>query len=374
VAGLYIHIPLQRSPHAYDQRFAVDVDAANVDRFVAALRRELRLYVGEYAEEDPLRTVYFGGGRPSLLSRDQLRSVLATLNDCADLSAVEEVTIEVHPADAREESLRALRQMGIDRVSVGALSFFPSDLEAVNAPHSAEQVTRAFRDLRAAGFQKVSVDLLFGWPDQTQSEWKAVLDRTAELNLPHVTLIEAASEDGRVASDDVLAHRLEYAMTYLRAEGYTQYELTHFARPGARSIHQSQYYAHENQLGLGPSAESFWWGHRGRAMARRWTNVSDLDRYVKLLTDRFPPVAFRQTLDRSALATEYVLLRLRTDDGLNLHQLEARYDVDLAASAWSLLDRLESEGLADIDGPHLRLTDRGRLVADAITEKLTDLL
>jgi len=373
VAGLYIHIPLRRAPHAYDESVAVDVDTADVDRFVAALRRELRLYVEEYAAEDPLRTIYIGGGRPSLLSREQVRSVLATLNDCTDLSAVEEVTIEVHPADAQEDYLQALRQMGIGRVSVGALSFFPSDLRAIHAPHSAEQVTQAFRTLRAVGFQNVSVDLLFGWPDQTASEWKATLDRASELNLPHVTLLEATPANGDVASEDVLAHRLEYAMTYLRAEGYTQYELTHFARPGARSTHQVQYYAHENQLGLGPSAESFWWGHRGQPIARRWSNVDDLDRYVKLLKDRFPPVAFRQTLDRTALATEYLLLRLRTNDGLDLDQLAARYGVDLAEAA-ALLDRLESEGLAEVDDRHLRLTDRGRLVTDAITEKLTDAL
>ena len=374
MAGLYLHIPFRRSPHAYDERVAEEVETADPDQFVAALRRELRFYAGEYAEEEPVRTVYFGGGRPSLLSPEQIRSLLAALNDTVNVSEVEEVTIELNPADARAEYLDALRGMGVDRVSLAALSFFPVDLRAVDAPHSAEQVTRALKNLRAAGFQKVSVDLLFGWPDQTQSQWKAALDRAVELNLPHVTLLEASAEAGPVASDDVLAHRLESAMSRLQSEGYTQYELTHFARPGGQSVHQVRYYAHDNQLGLGPSAESFWWAHRDRGMARRWTNVSDLDRYVRLLRDRFPPVAFRQTLDRSALATEYVLLRLRTNEGLNLDHLEARYGVDLAASTDTLLDRLESEGLAEIEKSHLRLTNRGRLVADAITEKITESL
>ena len=371
MAGLYLHVPFRRAPHTYDESFAVDVETADVDRFVDALRRELRLYVGEYATEAPLRSVYVGGGRPSLLSREQIRSLLAALNDTADLSAVEEVTIEVNPADAREEYLAALRQMGVDRVSLAALSFFPADLRAVDAPHSAEQVTRAIRSLRTAGFQKVSVDLLFGWPDQTQAQWAAALDRAVELNLPHVTLLEAAADAGPVASDNALAHRLEHAMSRLPSEGYTQYELTHFARSGARSVHQVHYYAHDNQLGLGPSAESFWWGRRGRALARRWANVSDLDRYVQLLRDRYAPVAFRQTLDRTGLATEYVLLRLRTDDGLPLDHLEARYGVDLAAAEGALLDRLAEEGLATLENGHLRLTNRGRLVADPITEKLT---
>ena len=374
VAGLYVHVPFRRSAHAYDESFAVDVETADPDLFVDALCRELRLSAGEYGEEDAIRTVYLGGGRPSLLSREQLRSVLATLNETADVSAVEEVTIEVHPDDAQEDYLASLQSMGVDRVSLAALSFFPADLRALDAAHSAEQVTRALHNLRGAGYQKVSVDLLFGWPDQTQAQWQAALDRAVELNLPHVTLLEASSDAGPVASEDVLAHRLEYAMSRLHSKGYTQYELTHFARPGGESTHQARYYAHDNQLGLGPSAESFWWGHRDRAMARRWTNVSDLDQYVRLLRDRFPPVAFRQTLDRSSLATEYVLLRLRTNEGLNLDHFQARYGVALRSTAESLLDRLESEGLAEIDAPYLRLTTRGRLVADGITQKLTEAL
>jgi len=374
VAGLYLHIPFRRSSHTYDESFAVDRETADADRFVEALCREIRLYAGEYAEDDPFRTIYVGGGRPSLLSQDQIRSLLATLNDAADLSLVEEVTLEVHPDDAQDRYLSALRRMGVDRVSLPVLSFFPPSLRAVDAPHSAEQVARALRAVRAAGFENVSVDLLFGWPAQTSAQWTATLDRAVELNLPHVTLLEGSPDSGPVDSEATRAHRLEHAMSRLQSDGYAQYELTHFARPGARSVHQVHYYAHENQLGLGPSAESFWWGRRERGLARRWQNVSDLDRYVQLLQDRFAPVSFRQTLDRTGLATEYVLLRLRTDEGLSLDQLATRYGVDLTASEGALLDRLEADGLAELVDGHLRLTNRGRLLADAITGKLTDAL
>jgi oxygen-independent coproporphyrinogen-3 oxidase len=191
------------------------------------------------------------------------------------------------------------------------------------------------------------------------------------MNIPHITIVEATAEEGPVVSDEALADRLEFAMTFLQSEGYDQYELTHFALPGHRSAHQEHYYAHGNYLGLGPGAESFWWIHREDGFgARRWKNVSDLGQYASLLDDRYPPVAFRRTLNQPELAHEYVLLRLRTSEGLDLDVLNRQYDVDLYSSRITLLDRLQEEGLIRADEHSLRLTNRGRLVADAITKQL----
>jgi oxygen-independent coproporphyrinogen-3 oxidase len=191
------------------------------------------------------------------------------------------------------------------------------------------------------------------------------------MRIPHLTIVEATAEEGPVVSDEALADRLQFAMRFLQSEGYDQYELTHFALPGHRSAHQEHYYAHGNYLGLGPAAESFWWIQREEgSAARRWKNVSDLDQYASLLDGRYPPVAFRRTLNRAELAHEYVLLRLRTSEGLDLNVLDRRYGVDLYSSRINLLNRLQEEGLILVDGHTLRLTNRGRLVADAVTKQL----
>ena len=371
MAGLYVHVPLRRGTHAYDDSYAVDVDTADPSRVVAALRRELRLYARQYADEEPLRTLYLGGGRASLLSLQHLQTLLNALQETLDLSAVEEVTVEANPADVDSDYARGLRRMGVDRVSLEALSFSASALEALEAPHTATDVEQARRVLAAMGPDAVSATLLFGWPEHSHDEWAATLEHAVATDLPHLTVVEASADAGPVASEAARAHRLQHAMSLLESEGYAQYELTHFARPGARSRHQTRYYAHENQLALGPSSESFWWSHREtHARARRWTNVSDVDRYVELLRQQYPPVAYRQTLDRTALAQEYVMLRLRTAAGLDLDRLQRQYGVDLAAAAGTLLARLRDEGLARTDDHAVRLTPRGRLVADAITEKL----
>jgi oxygen-independent coproporphyrinogen-3 oxidase len=371
VAGLYVHVPFRREAHAYDERFAVAIDAADESRYGTALRRELRLYARRYAREEPLRTLYVGGGRPSLLSLGHLRAFFGALQDALDLSALEEVTLELAPTDVDSDYARGLRKMGVDRVSLEALAFSPSALQALEAPHSAEDVDQALRLLRSVGPESISVALLFGWPNQSRADWARALERAVSMEVPHLSLTEVTAGAEPAGREKARARLLRDAMSTLRDEGYAQYELTHFARPGARSRHQTRYYAHDNQLALGPSAESFWWGRRrARAQARRWTNVRDVDRYATLLRDRYPPVAYRQTLDRTALAQEYVMLRLRTAAGLDLRRLREQYGVDLRDEEGPLLDRLEEENLVRTEHHTVRLSARGRLVTDAITRKL----
>lgn len=371
MAGLYVHVPFRRGTHAYDDGLAVEIDSAHESRFGTALRRELRLHARRYASDASLQTLYLGGGRPSLLSLEHLRSFFTALQETLDLSALEEVTLELAPADVDSDYARGLRKMGVDRVSLEALAFSTPALQALEAPHTAEDVDQSIRALRSRGPESISITLLFGWPAQSHADWAGTLERAVSMGVPHLALVEASSEAEPVATEKARAHRFEYAMSALQAEGYVQYELTHFAQPGARSQHQTRYYAHDNQLGLGPSSESFWWGRRdASARARRWTNVSDLDRYGTLLRDRSPPVAHRQSLDRTALAQEYVMLRLRTAAGLDLGRLRKQYGVDLRNEEGSLLDRLQDEGLIRTENRTVRLSARGRLVADAITKKL----
>jgi len=371
VAGLYVHVPFRRTAHTYDESYAVDVDDADRSAFVTALQRELRADARTFAAEEAITTIYAGGGRPSLLPLKSVHSILTTVVDVFDASSFEEGTAELNPADVTPRYVRGLKRMGFDRLSIPVLSFFPNDLQAIGAPHSAEEAVEALRLTRITGFDDVSIDLLFGWPEQSASDWRATLTLAVELSVPHITLIEATERAAPVAGAATRADQLEFAMTFLQSEGYEQYELTHFARPGHRSAHQEAYYAHGNYLGLGPSAASFWWQNRSRAaVGRRWANVSDLEEYAALLDDGASPVAYRETLTPNALAREYVLLRLRTAQGIDLDRLDTRYGVDLVAEHESVLDSLRERGLLHHSDRSVRLTNQGRLLADAITQQL----
>lgn len=368
MAGLYVHVPFRRASRRYDESDYVVTDNSDFPRFETALCRELRFYAPKYAADEKINTVYAGGGRPSLLPLSTVHAILTSLVEVFDASAFEEATAEVSPADATARYLHGLKRLGFDRISLAVLSYFPGPLQILDAPHSPADAVRALQFAREAGFETLSVDLSFGI--QPFDLWEATLRETVAMRVPHVTITEAPSVLLDEDPSDRLAEQFEFAMTYLQSEGYEQYELTHFAQTGHRSAHQQNYYAHGNYLGVGPSAETFWWPNRSSSRARRWSNVSDFQRYVTLLESRHPPVSYRQTLDQTSLAQEYVFLRLRTQEGLALDRLEKQYGVNLLAQKKDVLDRLVDEGLIHAERSTVRLTNRGRLLADAITKRL----
>jgi len=337
---------------------------------MTAVRREMEHYAEPPFTDAVIRTLYVGGGRPSRLPPSALRTLIEACRHTFDAAAFEEVTVEVHPADASPVVLDALRALGSTRLSIGR-SVVDTELQTEEASSPAEDLRQTVRLAQDTGFESVSVDLTFGGSEPSLSNWKSCLQRAVDLQLPHVTLHELDASEGAPHDDEVRADCFAFAMTFLRAKGYEQYELTHFARPGHRSQYQAHVYAHGNVLGLGPGAESFWWPDPDSdTTAARWSNVADVTAYVERLHDDRTPLARREPLDRPALAREYLLLRLRTNDGLDLTVLENRYDYPLRREKHDTLQRLAAEGLINDDASHVRLTARGRLLADAVTQRL----
>lgn len=394
VAGLYFHIPFRRAPRPYDDAYyQVLRDDASGDavlqRFVDALDAELRLYARQYADDAPVQTIQAGGGRPSLLPLKHVRSLLGTVLDVFNASAFQESTAEINPADATTAYLSGLHNLGFDRLSIEVLSFYPGDLHTLRAPHSGADGIRAIRAAQSIGFDTFAIDLAFGWPGQSVEMWERNIRQAIDLDVPGITLIEWSPGDRRgreqarggasgAAEDADRDHAMQQAKQFrlaidiLEAHGYDAYELTHFARPGHASAHLRNTYAHGSYIGVGPSAESFWWpGRSPDRSATRWTNVSDVDEYIRLLSNRYPPISYRQTSDWTSLVREYIFFRLRTGDGLNLRDLNDRYGYDLRGKRGAFLSNLIKNGLATgLDNGILQLTRSGRLVADGITERL----
>lgn len=365
MAGLYLHIPFREAPCAYDDSPVVLARPPHT-AYVEAVTAELRHYADRY--DGPIRTVYIGGGRPSLLGLDALRRLLASVRNHFEASTLDEVTFELHPADANAAYLDGLRALGVDRLSVETMSFYPDDLDVLRASHSADRAQAALDLVHQSGFDRFSIDLGFGWADRDPLHWKANLQQAVRLEVPHITLIECVDEGVPAASEDARAAHYRFAMEYLPERGYEHYEISHFARPGRRGVHNQRHWDHTNYLGVGPSAHSFWWDE---LPAHRWSNVQNLARYEALLRQRHLPIARRTPLDLHALAEEYVLLRLRTRDGLDLDTLQARYEVDLPTQKADTLAQLVDEGyIEQRRDRRIRLTNRGMLVCDAVTQKL----
>lgn len=381
MAGLYVHVPFCTQRCIYCDFYFVTTRKEH-GSFVHALATEIEHYAHDYADLEPIETIYFGGGTPSLLSLKDLQRILHAIRTSFDAEQVEETTLELNPEDADLSYLRGLRDLGIDRLSVGIQSFYQDDLDWMNRSHTADESEAIIPLVREAGFDTFTVDVIFGLPEQPAEHWAANLERLVHLDVPHLSTYGLTVEEKTVlgkqvrrglvapADDDEMTERYQFTMDYLREHGYEQYEISSFGRPGVRALHNQRYWQHANYIGFGPSAHSFWWKSLPSPLAVRWSNVRNLNHYEALLRQHQVPLEHRESLSYDLLADEYIMLRLRTSEGIDLDTLDERYGADLLVEKVDELAELESQGLITLRNSRVCLTDRGKHVCDAVTAHL----
>ncbi|MDZ4701237.1 MAG: radical SAM family heme chaperone HemW [Rhodothermales bacterium] len=375
MAGIYLHIPFCKQRCVYCDFYFVTT-VRDPAPFVDALCREIADYGERFGGREPIDTIYVGGGTPSLLAPDDVARILSALGDHFDTRGVRETTFELNPDDGTPAYLDAIRSAGVDRLSIGIQSFFEEDLRWMNRAHSSTQARAIVPMARQAGFTNYSIDLIFGLPAQPPDRWHANLNIALELEAPHLSTygltVEPRTPLGNrvkrgvepVATEEVMAERYRETMHRLRTAGYDQYEISSFALPGRHSRHNQLYWRHANYLGFGPAAHAFWWDESG---PRRWANARSLRRYLETGGQA---VDMEEALDPDTLANEYIMLRLRTREGLDLVRLRERYGRDLAGSHTADLARFAAEGWVEFSESHLHLTDAGFLLCDALTVAL----
>ena len=377
LAGLYLHIPFCKQRCVYCDFYFVTA-TSHLTAFTRRLKQELSHWGTIFGPDYPIETIYFGGGTPSLLPVTAVAEILHEIDTVFDTSAVRECSFEINPDDVDLAYLSALRKTGINRLSIGIQSFAAADLQWMNRAHSAAQAQNIVSTAREAGFQNFSADLIFGLPHQDNKTWAHNLSRMIALDIPHLSTYGLTVEPGTplhkqvakgvqsLLDENDFAARYEYTMHFMRDAGYTHYEVSSFAKPGFRSGHNQLYWQHTNYLGVGPSAHAFW--QSPDKPAQRWGIVRNLKQYLAWSGEGPPPLAFKEDVTAEELAGEYVMLRLRTRDGLALNQLATRYNATLPLP---LLNQLVNAGLARLaENEVLSLTDSGLLICDTITTQL----
>lgn len=364
-----MHIPFRTRDRAYDDAFVVSGKQVNYEAFVGAMAHEVQRVAAYHAGELPLHSVYAGGGRPSMVPLEAMLPLLKAVTRF-ETDTIHEITAELSPDDATASYVKGLVRMGFNRFVVSALSFDDAELATIDAPHTAYDIRQCVKHIREAGVENISLDVTFGWRESTLHEWKRTLEAVVESEVPHVTLLEWPAYPADETQEMLRTKQYRYALRYLQENGFEPYEISHFAQPGYRSRHNENYWSHGSFLGVGPAAHSFWW-YPEHENPRRWANVSDVEEYARLLMHDQSPVSVRQVVDRNTLAEEYLMMRLRVTDGLDLDYYQRQYNVDLKAQHGGLLERLEFNDLIHptTDG-HIRLTDAGRLVCDEIVRRL----
>lgn len=370
---LYVHVPFCRLVCAYCDFVTVGGRAPDIPRYVGALLRELaaRPAPGE------LRTIYFGGGTPSLLTGGQVGRVIGAAGGRWRRVAIEEVTVEANPSERERPDWQGLRDAGVTRISLGVQSLRDADLVALARGHTAREAREAFAAARAAGFDNVSVDLIYGIPGQSLEDWGDGLRLAIELGPDHVSCYAlqlalapdewaAPPRPGALRWRSRLAERQDDGLTsdqyglaeeLLAAAGYRHYELSSWARPGYESRHNSAYWARSAYSGIGAGAHSY------DGDAERSWNVRDLDRYLDAAEAGERPLADRETLDPETRAFEAIALGLRRIDGLGRRAFADEFGLDPVERFGDRIAEGDARSFIEWDRDRLWLTPRGRLFA-----------
>lgn len=361
MAGIYVHIPFCHAKCAYCDFYSLG-NRKLADRFIAAATEEIHCRLGELGGE-AVKTVYFGGGTPSSLSAEQLSAI----TDALPLSDVEEFTIEVNPEDVDRDNALAWRRSGINRVSMGVQSLNDSELKAVGRRHTASDALRAVETLKQAGFDNISLDLIYGLPGQDIASWERSVDGILECGAAHLSAYLLSYEPGTAltrrlerglveeASEDLATEMYELLCAKTAAAGMEHYEISNFAIPGRHSRHNSSYWDLTPYLGIGPGAHSL-----GADMVRRY-HPADIKQYLANPQDIVAETeTHREQLD------DLLIISLRTRRGLDTGALAADDRAELLAKAAPSL----ASGMLRLDGNRLSIEPGNWLRADAIIRDL----
>lgn len=340
---------------------------------VEALCKELVLQQS-YLGQEPISSIYFGGGTPSLLAEAELKKLLDTIQAYYQVLPSAEITLEANPDDLDEKALQQLHMQGVNRLSIGIQTFDEQQLRFLNRAHNAHQAKQCVTIAQDVGFHNISIDLIYGIPSPDHTIWRNDLAIALTLAPQHISsyclTIEPATVFGKWTSkgkmapieEEYAAAQFEILVETLSGAGYEQYEISNFCLPEFYSRHNSNYWRQEKYLGIGPGAHSY--NHVSRQF-----NIANNAKYLSALSKNEVPFTI-DSLDQKAKANEYMMTSLRTKWGCDLNHLKNRYGLDLYQTQKEYLQKLIAESLITVSKNVIRLTNNGKLLADQITEDL----
>ena len=372
--GIYIHIPFCKSRCIYCGFYST-TNKELKERYVDALIREIHMRKDDFARlgtslsPSSTSTVYFGGGTPSSLSVCDIERIVGALESTFN-GTPSEVTLEKNPDDVTKDYIKAVRQMGINRISMGIQTFDDSRLQFIRRRHNASQAEKAVMTIREEGIHNVSIDLMFGFPNQTMDEWVTDIDKAIALHPTHISAYSLMYEEGtplfrmlqkgeinQIDDETSLAMYTEL-INRLTANGYEHYEISNFAMPGYRSVHNSSYWHDTPYLGFGAAAHSY------NKDTRSW-NIPDLKKYIESIESGVLP-SESEVIDADTHYNDLITTALRTREGLNLDDLPQKYREYALVNARKSI----SEHLLEATDSHIRLTREGLFVSDMVMSEL----
>jgi len=372
MAGIYLHIPFCKQACNYcDFHFSTSMKMKV--HFVQAIIQEIELRKDVFANEF-ISSVYFGGGTPSLLSKQDMDSIFEKLYKSFKIDADAEITLEANPDDLTFEKIQQLKDSPVNRLSIGVQSFRDEDLKYMNRAHNAIEALNSIKMAQDEGFQNITIDLIYGTPGMSNEDWKYNLRKSFALNLPHISSYALTVEEKTPLYYQILkkntgpideqqsADQFKILMDEMLINGYEQYEISNFCKDNLYGKHNSSYWKKDYYLGLGPSAHSYF------GNSRLW-NISNNIKYIKALFESQLPLV-KESLNTQEMYNEYVMTSLRTKWGCNLIEIEKDYSMSFSHYFKAQIKSYEINGYVFENKGIYTLSEKGKLIADRITSDL----
>ncbi|HYK75502.1 MAG TPA: radical SAM family heme chaperone HemW [Daejeonella sp.] len=372
MAGIYLHIPFCKKACYYCD-FHFSTSTRYKEEMLRALQSEIRLQQ-HYLGNKTIETIYFGGGTPSLLSADELQILIDQIEQIYNVSQTAEITLEANPDDLIPQKIKELRQTPINRFSVGIQSFFEEDLKWMNRAHTASEAESSVKRIQDAGFENITLDLIYGYPLLSNEKWSENIRKVLELGVPHVSAYSMTVEPATALASFIRkgkqqpmneaqsAEQFMMLMNNLTEGGFEQYEISNFARPGKFSIHNSNYWKGVHYLGIGPSAHSY------NGETRQW-NIANNSQYIDSIEKKVVPAEV-EILTPANRLNEYIMTSLRTSWGMDLYWISTTFSPEIASETEKNLSGFMEKDWIKIDNNLVTLTVKGKLYADYIASEL----
>lgn len=371
MAHLYIHIPFCKKKCSYCN-FHFSTSLKQKDEMILAILKEIRLRKKEI--KNPLNTIYFGGGTPSILSEKELNLIFDEIYKLFKTSDNPEITLEANPDDLDKEYLSILKKSPVNRLSIGVQSFFDSDLELMRRIHNGKMSENAIKEAHNHGFKNITIDLIYGSPTTTHKMWEENLQKTIELNIPHISSYALTVEPKTILQHQIVHQKTKnidedkqqlqfnFMVDFLTKNGFKHYEISNFGKPEYISRHNSSYWLGKTYLGIGPSAHSF------DGKNRSW-NINNNTKYLKAIKENQLPLEIEYLTEKDRI-NELSMLGIRTEYGINLEKINSEFSEKLVTAWMKLLEKQLHENKLYLENNRVFLSPNYRFFADGIASEL----
>lgn len=370
---IYLHIPFCKQKCSYcNFHFSTSFSLKN--EMLSAIKKEIELRHNEL-ENKTLKSLYFGGGTPSVLSGDEIKSLIDEIQKYFSFDENIEITLESNPDDLNKNFLKELSQTEINRLSIGTQSFYDEDLKLMNRAHNASEAESSIKRAQDYGLVNISIDLIYGSPTSNFEIWKDNLNKTIELQVPHVssyaltvepkTALEKWIENGKIRSPEETEQNQEfyYMKDFLKDNGFDHYEISNFGKPGFHSKHNSAYWKSEPYLGIGPSAHSY-----NGSFERSW-NIANNPIYIKNLNQNILPIE-KEILTEKDRFNEMIMIGLRTIWGVDLNRINQNFSSEVIDYLNQEIKSKIESGILEIENNYLKIPEKHWFLADGIASDL----